>query len=644
MAIMHKNPMPLSGALFVTNPRKRRRNALALSSNPRRRRNALSMRRNSLMQMLRRNADEQPTIPGFGDDSASSKSATKSRTKSQAKKTTAKETTTATRKMGEGLTYQQKVAALRAAGKLEGLNPKKAKVEKMYADFIADPTSKKKKTTAKKTTEKKATAKKVTEKKTTEKKTTAKKTTEKKTTEKKVSDWGKFLGMVKGMGLTRAEAKSLYGKFKSGNKSAADIKKLRSEIDKKAKSIKAEQKHGKVGARTYRAAYNSVKSEKPLLFNPFRLKNPRRRKNQGIMGIQPLALPLQFVESVQQTASNVPVVKFVSFAITPLALGAAVYAVHRLAEPHVMKILEQDVKVQDIPVLKETLRFPYTTTGVVAGLALGALAKFDVLNAQAASLVAASAVSVGIALDMSLRPVAKAAQQVVEQQVAEKQAEIAVQAAEAVEAITGQDTAVAASTVAVNGQGVTAPTAPSMGAIRAYRSNGYGDGGQYMIGRNTTALGSIHYGASADPEYADASPADAQACTCEMTAKEISAAKAGRAMWAKAFPSAPRNLKRSQSLYSRHAGLEGHRYGWVIKMIGFKNFQKIASLPPQQRATVLRQLQKRAVASIPSLVHAQQQQNGSIETASLSLNGTFNAVQGFDSPTYGALMFAGSGY
>lgn len=621
MAIMHKNPMPLSGALFVTNPRKRRRNALALSSNPRRRRNALSMRRNSLMQKLRRNADEQPTIPGFGDDSASSKSATKSRTKSQAKKTTAKETTT--RKMGEGLTYQQKVAALRAAGKLEGRNPKKAKVEKMYADFIADPISKKKKTTAKKTTAKK---------------------TEKKTTEKKVSDWGKFLGMVKGMGLTRAETKSLYGKFKSGDKSAADIKKLRSEINKKAKAIKAEQKHGKVGARTYRAAYNSVKSEKPLLFNPFRLKNPRRRKNQGIMGIQPLALPLQFVEGVQQTASNVPVVKFVSFAITPLALGAAVYAVHRLAEPHVMKILEQDVKVQDIPVLKETLRFPYTTTGVVAGLALGALAKFDVLNAQAASLVAASAVSVGIALDMSLRPVAKAAQQVVEQQVAEKQAEIAVQAAEAVEAITGQDTAVAASTVAVNGQGVTAPTAPSMGAIRAYRSNGYGDGGQYMIGRNTTALGSIHYGASADPEYADASPADAQACTCEMTAKEISAAKAGRAMWAKAFPSAPRNLKRSQSLYSRHAGLEGHRYGWVIKMIGFKNFQKIASLPPQQRATVLRQLQKRAVASIPSLVHAQQQQNGSIETASLSLNGTFNAVQGFDSPTYGALMFAGSGY
>ena len=614
MAIMHKNPMPLSGALFVTNPRKRRRNALALSSNPRRRRNALSMRRNSLMEKLRINADQQPTIPGFGDASASSTSATKSRTKSQAKKTT----TTATRKMGEGLTYQQKVAALRAAGKLEGRNPKKAKVEKMYADFIADPISKKK--------------------------TTAKKTTEKKTGEKKVSDWGKFLGMVKGMGLTRAETKSLYGKFKSGDKSAADIKKLRSEINKKAKSIKAEQKHGKVGARTYRAAYNSVKSEKPLLFNPFRLKNPRRRKNQGIMGIQPLALPLQFVEGVQQTASNVPVVKFVSFAITPLALGAAVYAVHRLAEPHVMKILEQDVKVQDIPVLKETLRFPYTTTGVVAGWALGALAKFDVLNAQAASLVAASAVSVGIALDMSLRPVAKAAQQVVEQQVAEKQAEIAVQAAEAVEAITGQDTAVAASTVAVNGQGVTAPTAPSMGAIRAYRSNGYGDGGQYMIGRNTTALGSIHYGASADPEYADASPADAQACTCEMTAKEISAAKAGRAMWAKAFPSAPRNLKRSQSLYSRHAGLEGHRYGWVIKMIGFKNFQKIASLPPQQRATVLRQLQKRAVASIPSLVHAQQKQNGSIETASLSLNGTFNAVQGFDSPTYGALMFAGSGY
>jgi len=60
-------------------------------------------------------------------------------------------------------------------------------------------------------------------------------------------------------------------------------------------------------------------------------------------------------------------------------------------------------------------------------------------------------------------------------------------------------------------------------------------------------------------------------------------------------------------------------------MIGFENFQKIASLPEKQREIVISQLQ----------------QDNSL--GALNLDGSFNGVQGADD-SYGALMFAGSGY
>lgn len=79
-------------------------------------------------------------------------------------------------------------------------------------------------------------------------------------------------------------------------------------------------------------------------------------------------------------------------------------------------------------------------------------------------------------------------------------------------------------------------------------------------------------------------------------------------------------------------------------MIGFGNFQKIASLPPKRREIVISQLQKQAIASIPALLQAQARQNASLETASLPVEGTLNGVQGFQGVGYGAMMFAGQGY
>jgi len=589
MAIMHRNPMPLNGALFVTNPRRRknarRRNGLATS------RNSLAQRRNAISQ-LRRNATQM----SLGFDEAINIASPKA---------TAGTRKTTSSSKGKNMSEYKKLQAeakklgLKASGKTADLKRRIAAAKKK-----------------------------------------AKGSSKKSGGSRKASGWSMFQKKVKGLSLTRGQVQALYKKFQN------DPKATQKKIDGFRKKVRAEAaklKGAKVGRSYLRKGRESILAEGQFLNNPMKKINPRRRKNVGIAGVQPLAMPLAIVQDVQQGASKIPVVKFLSFAVTPLALGATVYGVHKLAEPHVMKLLESDLKVQNIPVLKETLKFPYTTTGVVAGLALGLLAKYKILDPQAAALVASSAVSVGIGLDLSLRSFAKAATDVASEAKAEATAEAAVAAAEAVEAMTGQPV-----------EAIAAETAPAdMGALHMGAIQ-YGDGGQYMIGRNSTALGNygaiqmgaVHMGAaqSADPEYHDASPADARHCTCVMMPDEVAAAKAGRAAFARKFPSAPRNMKKTQDLLSRHAGRAGHRYGWLIKMIGFGNFQKIASLPPKRREIVISQLQKQAIASIPALLQAQARQNASLETASLPVEGTLNGVQGFQGVGYGAMMFAGQGY
>ena len=593
MAIMHRNPMPLSGALFVTNPR-RRKNARKRRNGLSTRRNALAQRRNALAK-LRNGAKKKKRNPtrrrrnavGLGTSAEAVQKATKA------------ELRTALALGGKTMTDKKFRATKKDALVKMALKALKPKPKRKSASSGS----------------------------------------------RKKSDWNTYLKLIKGASLTNAQAKKYYAEYKKDKKATRKkISAIKRKVHTKGTSIKRSTKRGSVtGRRFLRQGKDALLASGELVLNPFKKRNPRRRRNQGIMGIQPLDTALGAVEGIQAQASKIPVVRFASFAITPIALGASVYAVHKMAEPHIMKFLEQDLKVQDIPVLKETLKFPYTVTGIVAGLALGLLAKKNILDPQSASMVAASAVSVGIGLDLSLRSFAKAASQVASQNIADAEAVMAVEAAEAIEDI-------AIAEAPMNGEAPAMAGIHQMGAIHQ-NPHCYGDGGQYMIGRSSMALGNygaLHMGSATglvkDPEYQDASPADAKACTCIMTPDEVSAAKAGKAAFLRKFGKSPRNMKRKQNLMSRHAGRAGHRYGWLIKMIGFENFQQIASLPPKRRATVISQLQKQAIASIPALIEAQAQKNSSLETASLPVAGTLNGVQGFEGVGYGALMFAGSGY
>ena len=506
MAILHRNPMPLSGALFITNPRK------------------FVMREN-------RGTPPQKSLASFfrGADDLTAKGS--------------KETPKSVKKSVTKVTIKELQKQAKELGLHSYSDRKKSSLQRMIKKAKADSNYKGPKQKKRKT-----------------------------------SSWQSFQSSLSALGVPRQELKTVYGK----KKSKKDLTQIKRAIQAEAKKL------AKIGKRTYRKAYEKVKSEQPTLFT----QNPRsymKRKMRRLKKNPILSKALGVVGNVQSKVEQFPVVKNVAWAVTPIALGAGVYFVHKTVEPHVVGALAQ------VPVVGGAVsRFPYTATSLIAGLALIFASKKGYLDSSSAMKVAGAAATVGVALDLALKP-------------------------------------------------------------SSSDLSGYGDGGQYMIGRDSTALGEmvhndtfIHMGDVVPNhhhvDYGDASMADAQKCTCVMLPEEIAAAKAGKVAFFQKFGQSPINLKSSQSLYSRHAGRIGHRYGWLIKMIGFENFQKIASLPPQQRATVISQLQQQAIASIPQIIASQNAQNGQIESASIPVDGTLNGPQGFGSSSYGALMFAGSGY
>tara|TARA_Y100000034_G_scaffold51499_1_gene63314 strand:+ start:261 stop:1568 length:1308 start_codon:yes stop_codon:yes gene_type:complete len=160
---------------------------------------------------------------------------------------------------------------------------------------------------------------------------------------------------------------------------------------------------------------------------------------------------------------------------------------------------------------------------------------------------------------------------------------------------------------------------------------GFGDGMRYLIGKDTQALGPLS-------AYGDASFADAAACPAEMSQHEVSAALSGQ--YEKCFAPSPHRTRTKGTKYSRHAGHHGHRYGWLVKLIGPAKFHQLCQLPPQQRTEIIQAMKNHALASFSHQLSSQRQ---AVESAAMPIDGAANGAQGFGSATYGALMYAGGG-
>lgn len=158
------------------------------------------------------------------------------------------------------------------------------------------------------------------------------------------------------------------------------------------------------------------------------------------------------------------------------------------------------------------------------------------------------------------------------------------------------------------------------------------------------------YGAMEDEqavmaEYGDAQESDAYMSGDDFDDEEGQALIDGPRAFFMRFGRPARVASRIRGPYSRHAGRRGHRWAWLIKLVGFRKAAEIAALPAERRLSVLSALRRQAVESLPALMAKQ------ANVAQIAQNNTYSvnmADAGAEGATgasgYGALVYAGAGY
>ena len=118
---------------------------------------------------------------------------------------------------------------------------------------------------------------------------------------------------------------------------------------------------------------------------------------------------------------------------------------------------------------------------------------------------------------------------------------------------------------------------------------------------NTGALGDLAMtnGALAgDDMYGQASFADAYYCGADFSVEEGQALLNGKDSWCGAFGSPSVRMSSRPVVGASHlAGKAGHRWGWLIRLVGFERACAICALPPRKRVALIAKLRQAAIAA-----------------------------------------------
>ncbi len=126
--------------------------------------------------------------------------------------------------------------------------------------------------------------------------------------------------------------------------------------------------------------------------------------------------------------------------------------------------------------------------------------------------------------------------------------------------------------------------------------------------------------------YHDAEFGDAAHCPDDMDAIEGQAAMAGpQAYMAQFGPPAVKAMGVQRGV-SQHAGQHGHRFGWLIKSLGFQRFQALAAMPPQKRRRLIRQMKAAAMQAASSAYD--QALTGAYQGLAVDINGMHHDMNG----------------
>ena len=90
---------------------------------------------------------------------------------------------------------------------------------------------------------------------------------------------------------------------------------------------------------------------------------------------------------------------------------------------------------------------------------------------------------------------------------------------------------------------------------------------------------------------------DAASCPSDLSTAEGQAALEGRDSYLGRFGCPPHQISGVMSYQSALAGSEGHRWGWLIKLLGYERFAKLAAMPAAKRRELIAKLKAEAIAS-----------------------------------------------
>ena len=163
-----------------------------------------------------------------------------------------------------------------------------------------------------------------------------------------------------------------------------------------------------------------------------------------------------------------------------------------------------------------------------------------------------------------------------------------------------------------------------------------GDGGAYDV----LPLAS----GTADLGYSGASLVDAHVSPADLSVDEGETALAGPYQWRRRFGPPPHSIRRGG--YSSMVNQPGHRFGWLIKLIGFPRFQKIAALDPAKRLALIATLRQQAIATVEAssavpLATTTSTSAIDMSDATLDMNGELSGLA-MNVNDLGALMSAGA--
>jgi hypothetical protein len=336
-----------------------------------------------------------------------------------------------------------------------------------------------------------------------------------------------------------------------------------------AKSRKAKtagQKQAASVARQYKRHIGKTGSYN----NPFGYDDYGALALENPSGIAPL-------DMIESTLSGIPGVKYFAPVVTPVAMGAAAFGIHFLAVPQLERVLPEQAKP-----------FAYT----IGGSAVGVLCSFVAVKSSdetvknAAALLGGAAVTIGVALDLF-----------------RKFGGGSTAGDDEFGALALENPGVFGA-LALENRGV-------FGALALENPGVFGDGMAYELG----PVGGFGYdgeSASLRNGYAAASLADAYFSGPDFDALEGEALLAGPAEFRRAAGPISKSAAGARKAHSNHAGRRFHRWGWLIKLIGPENAQKIAALSPDERLRVIENLRKQALEIFQREVAALNRSNSAL--------------------------------